>query len=150
MFVRLPLHLTIVASILKVMKTPMFQITDMISILIFDNHKTEHPFAGLLRGDWQSLRQKNKLRQNKNYSCFRAMDRMRFFSIKWPGYVTYNVNFHYSSNIENISFHFSFIQTRYLWFWMLFHFSLSFVSCDCSLKENYQSTFSHFHNRNAN
>ena len=74
MFVRLPLHLTIVAAILKVMKTPMFQvmktpmfqvmktpmfqITDMISILIFDNHKTEHPFADLLRGDWQSLRQR--------------------------------------------------------------------------------------------
>ena len=59
MFVRLPLHLTIVTAILKVMKTPMFQVNDMITT-------KQHPFADLLRGDWQSQAkmfvQKNKLR----------------------------------------------------------------------------------------
>ena len=90
MFVQLPLHLTIVTVIMKVMMTPMFQVTDMITILIFNNHKTEHPFADLLRGDWQSLRQrcahkKISSGQNKNYFCFRAMDRMRFFSDQVAG-----------------------------------------------------------------
>ena len=72
--------------------------------------KTEHPFADLLRNDWQSLRQ--RWGQNKNKFCFHFNKEWGFFSIKWLGYVTYNVNLHYSSNTENISLQFSFIKTR--------------------------------------
>ena len=63
MFVRLPLHLTIITVILKVIKTKMFQVTDLtvrflITIIIVDNHKIDHPFVDPLKHDWQSLRQR--------------------------------------------------------------------------------------------
>ena len=48
--------------------------------------------------------QKNKMRTKILF------DRVRFFSIKWPGYMTCNVNLHYSSDNENISLQISFIN----------------------------------------
>ena len=73
---------------------PSYRHDSYISIIVFDNHKTEHPFGDLLRGDWQSLRQrcaqkeKNKTKKIKQKqkaehktkitSVYRATDRVWF------------------------------------------------------------------------
>ena len=68
MFVQLPLHLTIITVILKVIKTEMFQVTDLtvrflITIIIVDNHKREHLFLDPLKHDWHRCApKKNKLK----------------------------------------------------------------------------------------
>ena len=123
----------------------------------------QHPFADLLRSVWQSLRRRCAQKEKKQTkkaehkikitSVYRATDGVCFFfrssgRAMWPTVLVY------ITALILRTFHFSFPLLRhgppsYSFNWC-FIFSPHFVGCDCSLTENYQSRFSHFHNINAN